>query len=146
MPEGISVEISTTGGLGGFSSHVDIDSRALADYLRSDQGPVMRALIEAGDKVKDKARDLVGIQTGNLRDHIVKRITQEGLSFHVLVGADVDSAIYHHEGSDAVDGKLMRWRLPGPGRGGGGLYVFATKRRAIPGNPFLTDALAVVRI
>jgi hypothetical protein len=136
MGIGVTVNISqggatitpAGGGLGSFSSFVEIDARALASYLGSDQGPVMRSLIKAGDEVKAGAIARVGVDTGNLRDHIV------------LVGADVDYAIYHHEGSDATT-KLIRFKPKGSS-----VFIVRLGRRAIPGNPFLTDALAAVRI
>lgn len=137
MPPGIGVNTSGgSGGLASFDSYVEIDARALAEFLRSENGPVMRHFLQVADRVKERAQALVGVDTGNLRDHIVKRVVQVGDSFSVQVGADVDYALYHHEGSDAVEGKLMRFKPKGSD-----VYIFRTRRRAIRGNPFLVNAL-----
>lgn len=137
MPPGIGVRAPGGSGLVSFDSYVRIDPVALAEMLRSAEGPAARALMLKADEVIRTAKELVGIDTRNLHDHIIKRMVYEGDSFAVLVGADVPYAIYHHEGSDAVEGKLMRFKPKGSS-----VFIFRTRRRAIPANRFLTDALA----
>lgn len=123
------------GQLGSFSSGVKLDPVALAELLRGPEGPVFRHLSEVADRVRDEAKNLVGVRTGNLRDHIIKRVIQTEGSFSIEVGADVEYAMYHHEGSEAVEGKLMVFETAD------GATVFTMRRAAIPGNPFLTGAL-----
>lgn len=125
------------GGLGGGA--VKLDPAKMARVLRGPDGPVVKYMLTIGDRVKDKAQAFVGVDTGNLRDHIVKRIVMKGDGVHVEVGADVPYAIYHHEGSDAVEGKLMVFR------GSDGTMVFTMRRKAIPPNRFLIRALNATR-
>ena len=92
-----------------------VDPVRLADALRSAQGPVVRDLIRRGNRVRDRARELVGVSRGaffspgierasetsgpHLRDAIVTRLVFEGDRFKVLVGSDLPYALYHHEGT-----------------------------------------------
>jgi phage gpG-like protein len=131
---GFGIDVKS-GGLGGFSTHVELDPQAMADLLRSPTGLVMRDMMRRATNVKRTAQQLVGVDTGRLRDSIVTR--PQPAEMTVLVGSDVPYAVWHHEGSDAVHGKLMTWI---PERGGP--RIFRMSRRAIPGNPFLTNALA----
>lgn len=134
MAGGISTDVAG-GGLRLGSSRVVLDPIKVADLLRGPDGPVARALINIGEKVKDFAKQEVGVNTGNLRDHIVKRVVMKSDGIHVEVVADVAYAIYHHEGSRAVNGKLMVFEAKGGGT------VFTMRRKAIPPNRFLIRAL-----
>ena len=93
---------------------VVIDGAKLAELLRGPNGPVVRALLEAGEIVKSGARRRVGVyeppdayaaahrgrRPGTLRDSIVKRVTVGGpTGVAVEVGSDDDSALLHHEGT-----------------------------------------------
>lgn len=135
MALGFGLDVGS-GETGGFTSYVNINPALLAAFLRSPSGPAMRATMKVGEQVKDLARSYVGVHTGNLRDHIVMRVVESGSTFMIVVGADVPYAIYHHEGSDAVEGTLMVFTTKG------GDLVFTMRRAAIPANRFLTDALA----
>lgn len=127
------------GGLSLGKSRVEIDSAKLAQLLRGSDGPVVKLMLKVGEGVKDIAKREVGVDTGNLRDHIVKRIVMKANGVHVEVGADVPYAIYHHEGSNAVSGKLMVFQVRG------GATVFTMRRKAIPPNRFLIRALNQAR-
>jgi acetyl-CoA carboxylase alpha subunit len=86
-------------GLHGGTSVV-IDPAKLAAFIREPGGPVLRKAIEDGEKVKQEARRLVGVKTGNLRDHILKRVTEVNGEPVVIVGVDkVPYALWHHEGT-----------------------------------------------
>lgn len=134
---GIGVDIK--GGLGLATGHVVLDPAAIAKVLKSPDGDLYRYMFRVGDAVVTKAKAEVGVDTGNLREHIVKRMVQFPSGTGVVVVADVAYAIWHHEGSRAVVGKLMVWTTKD------GFTVFATRRRAIPPNRFLVRALEGVR-
>jgi len=133
--------------LGGtFGARTVIDPTKLAEWLRSPSGPVVRELLVAGDLVKAKAKTLVGIDTGKLRDSIVKRMTQTPKGPETLVGSPAEYALWHHEGTDP---HVIRAKKPG------GVLTFMWKGKRVffasvrhPGtkpNHFLTDALDVLR-
>lgn len=91
-------------------SFVKLDPVALAQLLESEGGPVARDLIERGERVKIKAKQLVGVskpdpvprrkphRPGTLRDRIIKRMSIQRGKLIVQVGADVPYAFFHHEG------------------------------------------------
>lgn len=130
-----------------------MDPAKLADLLRGPSGPVMRRLIEDGEAVKDRARQLVGVhkpvpgerrkrRPGTLRDSIVKRVRGPGV---VEVGSEDPIALLHHEGTapHVITGNprlVFFW--PKVGR----LVSFPKVNH--PGtrpNPYLTKALEVLR-
>lgn len=139
-----------TAKLGG--ARVAIDPVKLANYLRSPDGPVLRDLIKRGDRVKDRARQLVGVKTGNLRDHIVKTVVYfpggagGGTYPGVQVGfSGVPYGIFHHEGT--VPHVIVPKRATVLAFQSGGRMVFA-KRVQHPGtraNRFLINALPAAR-
>lgn len=119
----------------------------------------MRHLIEEAERVKIRAKELVGVsepdpvprtnprRPGTLRDSIVKRIGTHRGRFAVLVGSDRPETLWHHEGTQPhviVATKAPRlvfyW-----GRVG---RVVAFQRVNHPGtrpNRFLTRALDALR-
>lgn len=97
MPE---EELMAVSGLGSSKNVVVIDPKRLAAYMRDPKGPIVKRAIQDGEKVKLEARRLVGVKSGNLRDHIVKRVTEENGMPVVTVGAwNVPYAYWHHEGT-----------------------------------------------
>lgn len=92
---------------------VVIDPTKLAEFMRSPSGPVMRKLIEDGELVKEEAKRLVGVhrpnaqdaprarRPGTLRDKIVKRVADVNGQPAVLVVAEDEIAMWHHEGTPA---------------------------------------------
>jgi hypothetical protein len=112
-------------------SYMVIDPVVLAAVLRSPVGPVYRAMIERGEKVKIEAQRLAPVGTpdplgrpkydgtpiGNLRDHIVKRIVSDSHGITVVVGVfNVPYAYGVHEGNPV--------HPIYPREGGYGLLVF----------------------
>lgn len=99
-----------------FRDRIVIDPAALADYVRGPNGPVFRALSQAGDVVKRRAQARVGVWKpvpgdpfaarraarragGTLRDSIVKRVTiRDGVPVFI-VGSEDPIALIHHEGT-----------------------------------------------
>lgn len=72
--------------------------------MRDPAGIVVRHLLVDGEKVKIEAKRIAPFKTGNLRNHIVKRIVRVGGETAVIVGVDggaVPYAYYVHEGAPA---------------------------------------------
>lgn len=130
-----------------------MDPAKLAELLRGPSGPVMRRLIEDGEAVKDRARQLVGVhkpvqgerrkrRSGQLRDSIVKRVRGPGL---VEVGSEDPIALLHHEGTEphTISGNprlVFFWPKAGA--------VVSFPKVNHPGtrpNPYLVKALEVLR-
>lgn len=147
---------------GTFGSYVVIDPRKLAELLRGPNGPVIRYLIDVGEKVKQEAIQECPVfdppdaytqanrerRPGTLRDSIVKRVVssaEHGVT--ILVGSDDPVSLWVHEGT--VPHVIAARRAP--------MLVFYWKRlgRVVrflavnhPGtkpNRFLIRALTTVR-
>jgi hypothetical protein len=114
MPDSASVGVDSGQLHAEFSTYVVLDSEALARELAGPNGLATRDLLEKANRVKQRARHYVGVDTGFLRDHIITRIVQApGGGYSAEVGAEVDYAWWHHEGNN----------------------------RGWHGNPFLTNAV-----
>lgn len=142
-------------GLSSFGTKVQLNPREMAELLRSENGPVIRHMLMLGDRVKDRAKQLVGVskpdpiprakphKPGTLRDSIIKRVVQNGDQVRVQVGSPVEYAMYHHEGTKGgqvivpVRARFLVWA------DGDGNAVFRKRviRGDTPANPFLTRAL-----
>jgi hypothetical protein len=127
---------------------VVIEPARLAAFIRDGNGPVVRRMLLDGDKVKIEAKRLAGHKTGNLANHIVKRVVEEGGKPVVLVGVEgVKYALFHHEGTQphiirARRAPRLVFYWPKAGR------VVAFPQVNHPGtkpNRFLTNALRVLR-
>lgn len=127
-----------------FGGRVVIDPAALQRFINDGNGPVVRDLVLRGERVKVRAQQLVGVKTGNLRDHIVKRVIDIGGQPAVVVGfTGVPYGLFHHEGTkphtiEPRRAQVLAFYWPRVGR-----TVFA-RRVHHPGtkpNRFLIDAL-----
>lgn len=144
---------------GSFRNAKVIDPRKLAEFLRSPSGPVYREMLVAGDVVKARARQLVGVsqpdpvprrhprRPGTLRDSIVKRvITRRGLPV-VQVGSEDRVALIHHEGTDPHE--IVPGRRPRlvffSGRRGAVVYALRVSHPGTRPNRFLANALEALR-
>lgn len=149
--------------------HVRLDSRAIAQLLRSEDGPNGRFMAELGTQVQERAKSKVGVSKGplhgttlvrgeeaHLRDTIVKRWVEDASGPAVLVGSDHPISYIHHEGTRphvirARRAKTLRFAVAGGSAvfsPGGGFLVFA-KQVNHPGtapNRYLTDALAELQL
>jgi len=125
---------------------VVIDNRALAELLRSPNGPGARFLIERAEVVKTEAKRLVGVKTGTLRSRITKRF--RGLvngNLQVDVVADTPYAIYHHEGTKrhTIRGNpVLSFYWPKKGRR---VYVRRVRHPGTKPNPFLARAVLALK-
>lgn len=72
---------------------------AVAATLRGASGPVHRYMLVLATKVQTRARELVGVKTGNLKSTIVKRVTPGHGGLVVLVGSSLPYARFHHDGT-----------------------------------------------
>lgn len=131
-----------------------MDPSALADLLRSPNGPVMRGLIQDGEAVKDEARRLVRVhkpvpgerrkrRPGTIRDSINKRIVSPGV---VMVQAADPISLIEHEGTEPhkipAQPLLVFWS------GKEGKVIYTQKDVDHPGttgSKFLLRALDVLR-
>lgn len=141
-------------------AYVVIDPAKLAEFMRSPSGPVLRDLIEKGERVKLEAQRLVGVsqpdpvprrkprrRPGTLRDSIVKRVADVDGQPAILVIAEDPIAFWHHEGTEPhpIDsrsgGPPLVFYWPKIGR------VVVTRHVNHPGtkpNRFLVNALRVI--
>jgi phage gpG-like protein len=156
-----------TSPLGGtFGGRAVIDSRKLADLLRS--GPAQRRLTEVAYMIKEEAQRRVGVwrpsegepdwsvsrrvaarKPGTLRDSIVTRQTVDPVTGlpAVLVGSNDPIALIHHEGTKPHPIRARNKPLL--------VFWWAKKQRVVrtpavrhPGtkpNRYLTDSLRTLR-
>lgn len=80
---------------------VKFNQAALEQLVRSE--PVQRHLLRVGNRVRDRARELVGVSAqprgGHLRDAILTRIRPDGVAVGVFTEPEATRAVYHHEGT-----------------------------------------------
>ena len=129
---------------------VRLDAQAIQSIMTSARGPVFRHQMVVGDKVKQGARQQVGVSrpaerstraggSQHLRDAIVKRPVAGRGGPEVHVVAPLPHAVHHHEGTPAHiilprRARMLRFTV-------GGQVVFA-RQVSHPGtkpNRFLTD-------
>jgi hypothetical protein len=142
-----------------FVGKVVMDPVAVAQFLRSRNGPVLRQLIVLGNQVKTGAQKQVGVheltpgerrarKPGTLRDSIVTRIVERAEGPAVMVGSEDPIALMHHEGTRPHVIRARRapmlvfyWRRVG--------RVVAFKKVNHPGtqpNHYLTDPLEALTL
>lgn len=125
----------------GYSVNYRPNSGNIDALLYGRTGPIVLHLANTGRQVEGAARRRVGVKSGKLKGGISSRLVRAGgKDWTVEVAASAkndrgtDYAMYHHEGSRAVNGKLMVFEV-------GGATVYTMRRKAIPPNPFMRDAL-----
>jgi hypothetical protein len=131
---------------------VHVNATALARWVRSPGGPVVRDLMRRGTNVQTAAR--AGAPKGATRAlerSIVKRLVIEPRGPVVYVGTSLDYAVWVHNGSAPhvirpVRRKALRFPAPGSRPGAVGV-VFARKvdHPGSKGVPFLVNALPAGR-
>jgi hypothetical protein len=142
-----------------------LDLGALHALLTSQQGGVARDMLRRGLHVETAAKKNLQteprrVDTGRLRASInTQMITVDGAPA-VVVGTDVNYAIYVHEGTGLygphakmivpVNKKVLRWKTRGAGmaarrKAGTGGWTFSQKSSGMKANPFLKNALPAAR-
>lgn len=140
--------------------YTKLDPNELAKILTSPTGDVARDLIERGERVKLRAKKLVGVsqpdpvprrrehRPGTLRDSIVKRMLIRNGRLVVQVGTDVPYAYWHHEGwkggiiitPKAGAFLVFYWKKTGKVH-----YARQVRQGSFKGNPFLRNALVAAK-
>lgn len=135
-----------------------IDDAALAQLMKGPGGAVWDDLHIRGNRVLNRARQLVPVDQGTLRASLtLEHLTIDGHPA-VRIGSALDYALYVHEGTGIYAGRgpirargggLLRW----PNRNNSGVgnrrykggrtqaYIYARQVRGMKGTPYLRDAL-----
>lgn len=141
---------------------VKLDRQALEHMLRGPNGAVMQDLWIRGNRVLNRARQLVPVDEGTLRASLAVEPVTIGGAPAVRIGSPLEYAIYVHEGTGIYgkgapitpkSGQFLRWPVKnqsGQGRrrykgGKTQKYAFARSVKGVPGRPFLRDALQAAR-
>lgn len=123
-------------------SEVRIDPAKLALVLRGRDGPAARNVIERAERVKTRAKELVGKDTHKLEQSIVTRFVDEPAGPAMLVGSEEPHALLHHEGTQPHEivpriARVLRF----PARGGGFVFAMRVRHPGTQPNRYLVDAL-----
>lgn len=125
---------------------VRLNHAAIREFLYSPQGPAFREVERYTRLVANRARQLVGVDSGRLRSSIQHTVTVEGTRIIGRVGTRLEYGLYHHEGT-GIHGP--RRRVITPKRStvlvftpkGSNNVVFARSVQGSRPNPFLVRAL-----
>lgn len=132
-----------------------LDASALRHLVETEVG---RDLQRRGQRVLNRARALCPVDEGRLRASLTMETRRSSLGPYVVVGSNLEYAVYVHEGTGIYAGRGMitpkRGRyLVWPAKNNSGIgnrrysggatarYVFARQVRGQPGQPFLLRAL-----
>lgn len=138
---------------------VKIHAQELNHLLSAPGGAVWMDLHVRGNRVLNRARQLVPVDTGALRASLTMEHITVGGAPAVRIGSALPYAIYRHEGTGIygpkgapirpVSATVLRW--PATNNSGSGArryrggataaYVFARQVRGTPGVAYLLDAL-----
>lgn len=134
----------------------------LMAVLRSTQGPAAQAVMQTGNRVLNRARQLCPVDEGRLRGSLTLEIRMTVNGPIARIGSNLDYARYVHEGTGLfgprhdyirpVSASVLRWPAKnnsgsGPRRFSGGStagFVFSMRSKGTPPRPFLLDALRQV--
>lgn len=125
---------------------VELDHGAIREFLLSPQGPVFREVERYTRRTANRAKQLVGVDTGRLRSSVQHTVVIEGNRVVGRVGTLVEYALYHHQGT-GIYGPSGRPIRPRRARvlvftpAGSSDPVFAQEVRGSRPNPFLVQAL-----
>jgi len=125
---------------------VRLDHAAIREFLYSPQGPVFREVERYSRLVANRAKQLVGVDTGRLRSSIQHTVHVEGTRVVGRVGTVLDYGLYHHQGT-GIHGPARRPIRPRKSTvlvfqpRGSSEVVFAKEVQGSRPNPFLVRAL-----
>ena len=130
---------------------VRLNQSEIQRFIRANDGPVARDLLRRGERVRQLARQKVGVSQGNgphLRDTIVKRLVQDAQGPAVHVGTfapkeKVQLAFWHHQGTEPHvilprRASLLVFYWPRVDRV---VYLRKVQHPGTKPNPYLVDAL-----
>lgn len=126
---------------------INLSKAGLDEILRSPNGPVVKEVTKRTRSTSNLAKRKVGVDTGRLRSSIQYTVNAQHDKVVGTVGAMVQYARYHHDGT-GIHGPKGRPITPKNGPflvftpKGAKKPVFATQVAGSKPNPFLTDALA----
>lgn len=122
------------------------DEQVVNTLVRGQNGIAGREVRERGERIKTRAQELVGVDTGRLRASIYVRNFAIMGNPSVLIGFGTDYGVFHHEGTglwgpthSPIRPKTASVLVFTP-KGGGG-KVYARSVRGSKPNPFLRDAI-----
>lgn len=129
-------------------AHVDVDQVALQKMLKNPKGQVARGIYKIGKKVERKAKRLVPVDHGVLRNSIsTELIIRRGPV--ARIGTNVKYALYVHEGTGIhgpkgvpikpKHGKVLVFTSRKTNQ-----LVFARSVKGMKGTPYLRNALIAV--
>jgi hypothetical protein len=122
------------------------DEQVINTLVRGQNGIAGREVRERGERIKIRAQELVGVDTGRLRASIyVRNFTILG-NPAVLIGFGTTYGKFHHNGTGlwGPHRRSIRPKVASALRftpKGGGPVVFAASVRGSKPNPFLKDAI-----
>jgi hypothetical protein len=126
--------------------NLQINERGVRALLTDPDGAVAQDLLRRGRNVAYYARRFCPVNTGRLRASITTELVQYAGNIAVLVGTNVNYAMYQHEGTGIygphgtpivpVRAKFLRFRPRGSSD-----FVFARQVRGTPPTFFLRRAL-----
>jgi hypothetical protein len=133
-----------------------LDPDAVRRWLTRPDGDVARYLFRKGLDVSNVAKQLVGVDEGELRRDIGLRPGQDSRGLFVDIGSSVEHALVHHEGSaphtitTKPPGRPSRAGRAGAGRlsftvGGRKVFARIIHHPGTRGTHYLTRALEAIR-
>jgi hypothetical protein len=121
------------------------DRPALDRLLNSPRGEVGAYLFLLGQKIREKARRQVGIDTGQLKGSIHVRQGRRGMSQFVEVGSPLSHALMHHEGTKPHVILPSRSQVLRFSAGGRIIYTRKVNHPGTRPNRYLTDQLYLIK-
>jgi hypothetical protein len=121
----------------------EVQVGAVRALLSSPTGGVARDMYRRGQRVRSRAIELVGADTGRLRTSIHVELVVRGELVIARVGSDVEYALPQEEGHGVivpVRARVLVFRPRGSGR-----LVFTRQVRAVEGTHYLKRALPAAR-
>jgi len=127
--------------------NLQINQRGVRALMTDPDGPVAQDLLRRGRNVAYYARRFAPVDTGRLRASITAELVQYAGSIAVLVGSNVNYAMFQHEGTGLYGphgtpivprrARFLRFKPRGSSE-----FVYAREVRGVPPTFFLRRALA----
>lgn len=118
-----------------------VDDAALQAFIFNPRGPIRTDLRRRGRQVRRRARQLVGVETGALRQSITMEELDTLTTPAVSVGSKLPYALLHHDGTPPHvilpnSRRLLRFKVAGKI-----VYAERVQHPGTKANPFLAQAL-----